>query len=830
MKKYNMLFFIIIIILIITGCTKDINKTVSNEGVSNTKKQITNNKNNNDSNTLKQTENKSTENIINKNKEIDAGEIDNRFSNEKNNKGGISIVIKNTNLVDYVIEDNYAYLMVVDPLQSNKMECVKYNTDTQKTTVLYKTIHDTFINVYTHFLKKKNNSYLMIDLQDKIIVIDTDKNVVEKEINLPKDVLYADINYKGNQLCYYKKSKLYRSNTDFSNEVLLKEYVGDTEDTVQPCWSYNDEKIAYFNDYQVEVIDIHGKLQESLPRAARYVKWTRDDNALLIGTNGGGTKIDLKNKVVHTTYSVDSAYREQGYTINLLDDFSNEVWYSGVNDLLAFKIRTSGSECDAIGVFDGENLSIKKETRLPKLVRWTSKANKVAVLYEEKEQQQLCIMNVKDDEFKIRKTILCEPVEKNYYISDNDEVNDNGKWIIIGEGRQNEDVVRVNLDTGEQCMIATNVNTVTQSLKKWNYVWGYDGIYLINYNGKEKHHIVSSDKHFSYFRPIDNGLIFKSWDNIYLYDYTTMEITKIIKGDDYYIYEAYKYKDDIYLDVLTCNEKKIMVYHCDTAQLESIYESKENIIFKGLINSTLYFNNKRIDCVTNTILDSNVPLEEDSKLVMWKDRIFILVEDMIVGYSDDELKTIHNYKSNRHKYSNSAWYYGEKLYALNWYSKRIYRVNSDKFLTEIDYPIKCDEDLFEDSLKDEKTKTYLVDDKIIYKDDKRWYEMKLIEGEIITDEFTGDTNFSEDVLYLNINKFESKTHNDEITSIIKEDFKMYCDNKDFIAYINNDNKLKVIDRKSKEIRLINEVNIGEIYLLDNYLYYDNHGTVYLDII
>jgi hypothetical protein len=661
----------------------------------------------------------------------------------------------------------------------------------------------------------------MIDLRDIIIVIDTNKNTIEKEIVFPKDVLYGDINYKGDQLCYYKNGNLYLANTDFSNEKLLKEDVKDTEDTIQPCWSHNDEKIAYFNDYQVEVIDMHGKIYESLPRSARYVKWTRDDMSLLIGANAGGTKIDLKNKVVFTTHGVDNAYAEQGYCINYLDNFRNEVIYSGVNDLLAYKIRTSEwSECDAIGVFDYKYLYVMKETRLPSLIRWTSRENEIAILYDDEKYQELCIMNVKDDKFKIRDKVICKSLEDNYYLSNNNEIIDDGEWIITSEGGEDE-VVRLNLNTGEQDTIATGVNTITQPLTKWNYVWSYDGIYLINYNGKEKHHIVSSKEEcFDWFCTVDNGLIFCCGNSTYLYDYMTMNIIKIIYSNDYFANEAYQYQDNIYLNGGILNQNKIMVYHKNTDQLDEIYRTSEHITFKGLINNTLYFNNKKIDCLTNSIQDCNISLGHDAKLVSWNNKVYIQDGDMVIGYSNDNLKTIHNYKPYDFELNNDIWYFGDKIYIINRRDDRIYRVNADKYKVEIDYPIKYNKDLVDEV----NIKTYIIDDKIISKTNDRWYEMEIIDGDIFGDVYKGNTEFGEDSLYLNNhNKIDSRKHYNELTSIIKETFKEYCDNEDYIAYISCDNKLKVINRNSQEVTLINKVNVGEIYLHGNYLYYDNHG-------
>jgi hypothetical protein len=735
---------------------------------------------------------------------------------------GKSVVIKDAIVIDYVIEGNYVYFMVVDVSENDKIECVKYNIDTQRTTSLYTTVHECFVNVYSHFLKKKDDSYLMIDLRDIIIVIDSNKNTIEKEIVFPKDALYGDINYKGDQLCYYKNGNLYLANTDFSNEKLLKEDVKDTEDTIQPCWSHNDEKIAYFNDYQVEVIDMHGVIHESLPRSARYVKWTRDDMSLLIGANAGGTKIDLKNKIVFTTHFVDDAYVEQGYCINYLDNFSNEVIYSGVNDLLAYKIRTSQwGECDAIGVFDSKYLYVMKESRLPRLVRWTSKENEIAVLYDDEKYQELCIMNVKDDEFKIKDKVICKPLEDNYYLSNNNEIRENGEWIITSEECEDE-VVRLNLNTGEQFTVATGVSTVTQSLTKWNYVWSYDGIYLINYNGKEKHHIVSSKEEcFDWFCPVDNGLIFRCGNSTYLYDYMTMKTTKIIYSNDYYVNEAYQYQDKIYLNGGTSNQNKIMVYHKNTDQLDEIYRTSEHITLKGLINNTLYFNNKKIDCLTNSVQDCNISLGDDAKLVSWNNKVYIQDGNMVIGYSNDDLKTIHNYKAYNYQYNSNVWYYGKKMYIINWFHKRIYRVNADNHMVEKDYSINDNENL----LNEENIKIYLTDDKLLVKTCDIWYEIKTNDKKTIFDEYTGNTEFGEDVLYLNNQlKFQSRKDINKIESIIKESYKVYRDNEDYIVYISNNDKLKVINRKTKNVIVISEMITDKIYLQDHHVYFASNGV------
>lgn len=817
MKRYGALISIIAMVLILAGCSKNTDKLSSHEKLPVLEE-----------NSIEENEKDASATIadgqplVKDISNIDEGVKDKRFSNNMNDKGETSIIIKDVNLIDYVIEDNYAYLLVVDTTKDD-MECVKYNIHTEKTTILYKTIKPIFVNVYSHFLKKKKDSYLMVDLRDTIIMIDTHKNTVEKEIIFPEDTLYGDINYEGNQLCYYKKGNLYLANTDFSSETLLKEDVGDTEDTVQPCWSHDDQKIAYFNDYQVEVIDTHGKVHESLPRAARYVKWTQDDTSLLIGTNGGGTKIDLKNKVVYTTHGVDYAYAEQGFRINYLDSLSNEVIYSGVNNLLAYKMRSSNAPeaCDAIGVFDGKNQYMMKEARLPKLIRWKSSSNEVAILYDEKEYQELCILDVHNDKFEIRSSLHCEPLKENYYINDNKVIKDDGEWIIISEGRQG--VVRVNLDTGEQFIMDPDANTITQPLKKWNYIWNYMGIYLTSYNG-EGYHIVSSEKYFDSFYPIDNGLVFRCGNSIYLYDYVTMETTKLIFGNDYSMTQAYSYKEGIYLNISSMDENKLVVYHRGTGQLEDIYQTMENISCKGLVNNTLYFNDKKLDCLTNKVLDSHIPLSENSKLVSWSNKIYIQNGAMLAGYSHDELKTVHYYNINNSEYNGDIWYYGEKMYVINRWNNRIYRVNATKYKVEQDYPIHPIHDNAMVSQED-KGKVYLVGDKVIVKSDDSCYEMQMIDGDTDIKEYTGSTDFSEDVLYLNSqNKFQSKKHDQEIESIIGEPFKVYDDNDNYIVYVSNDKKLKVINRNTKDITLISPENTGDIYLQGHYVYYDSHGT------
>lgn len=744
---------------------------------------------------------------------------DERFSNKINVDGDKSIIIKDVKLMDYIIEDNYAYLMVNDTSGSGHIECLKYDMDTQETTVLYMSEKDIFTNVYSHFLKKRQDSYLIINLVDTIIVIDTDKNVIKEEIVFPEDKLYGDINYSGNRLCYYKKGNLYLADTDFSNEKLLKKDVGDTEDTVQPCFSHDDKKVAYFNDYQVEVIDINGNLQESLPRAARYVKWSQDDKSLIIGANAGGTKIDLENRKIYATHYSEDEYI--GFHINYFEDLSCEVIYSGNEDLLAYKMRISDDSdcCNAIGIFDGINQYIMKEERNPSLIRWVSQVDEVAVLYDNGEYQELRIININSDEFKIKSDVEdVNKLEENLYMNDNKTIMDNGQWIItycLGS------TVALNLDTGEKNTISLHQVTDLQPspLKEWNYTWDYEGIYLTRYDGKENHNIVKA--HIFGMFPIDDGLVFGCHNSIYLYDYKTMETNKILFGFDY-INDVYRWKNDVYMNISIDEENMLMVYHEDTEKVEELYRNTDIINCHGLINGYLYFNNKEMDCSTKKIIDSDVPLDTFSTLISCNDKVYIENSCIVIGYSEDGLRTIQNF--NKLEDNNVlSWYYGKKfLYAIDWRNKTLFKVDPDKYiavdnLTIVDY----------EEPEPSRVHVYSMDDKIIIDEEgyDYYFEVQIIDGEVAVTFYNRNIDIGEDTLYLDKqNRFESKKHYKEITSIIKETFKDYYENDDYIAYVSNDNKLKVINRNTMNVTSIFEGEIGGVQLQNHYVYFYNLGT------
>ncbi len=209
MKRYGTLFSIMVVVLILAGCSKKHRQAKYHEKLPVIEESPMDENEKDTSATIDD-----DQPLVKDISIIDEGVKDKRFSNNMNDKSETSIIIKDVNLIDYVLEDNYAYLLVADTTKDD-MECVKYNIHTEKTTILYKTVQPVFVNVYSHFLKKKKDSYLMVDLWDTIIMIDTHKNTVEKEIIFPEDSLYGDINYEGNQLCYYKKGNLYLANTDF---------------------------------------------------------------------------------------------------------------------------------------------------------------------------------------------------------------------------------------------------------------------------------------------------------------------------------------------------------------------------------------------------------------------------------------------------------------------------------------------------------------------------------------------------------------------------------------------------------------------------------------
>ena len=347
---------------------------------------------------------------------------DERFSNLVNDDGETSVAIKDANVIDYLIEDNYVYFLVYDELEDNCLECLKYDINTQETTMLYTINKPIFYNVYSHFLKKTKDSNLIINLRDIIIVIDTDNDTVENEIQFSEDKLYGDINYSCDKLCYYRNGGLYLSDIDFSNEKILTQSVVDTEDGIQPCFSHDDEKIAYFNYYQVEIIDTKGNLEESLPRAARYVKWSQDDKSIIIGANAGGTKIDLENRKIFATHYLENDYT--GFDINYFDNLSCEVIYSGLGDLIAYKLRTTYSswDCNTIGFFDGTNkYTFAEQEMYPELIRWVSQTDDIAVLYDDSGYKRLRFININDVDF-ILQDYACYYIEDG--VCDDEEYND----------------------------------------------------------------------------------------------------------------------------------------------------------------------------------------------------------------------------------------------------------------------------------------------------------------------------------------------------------------------------------------------------------------------
>ncbi|GKX30759.1 hypothetical protein SH1V18_32390 [Vallitalea longa] len=804
--KYKLSYIIFLILIIFTGCSKD---TPDNNVV------IADNSKEDNNQAESIDKEKTLDNIE---KEVQE-EIDESlgYSIYFNNDDK-SLSVEGRQIADYLVDDDYIYLMLVDDCEcANTVQLVKYDMPKQKFTQLYKKDHITPMNEFSIFIRKFNKEYISLNLSDEIIVFDVNKNIVSNDIIIPEDIMYPDLCYDGDKLCYYKNNNIYISKIDFSQEKLLKSNVEDTEDGVQPKWSHDGKKISCFNGYNIEIINLHGKVIESIPRYGRYNKWSDDDESIFIGTLGFFFKINFVDKVIIAT--CDNGYQEysdKGYDISILDVTSPHVVYESINGILAYMMYPNNIGCSKFT--DSFTLDFKG---VAKNIRWTDKDNELAINHTDSENNRDTVSFVTVDSNNLidKNALKDKLLKENYYLDDNKVIRDNGEWIITSG--YDDSIENINLSTGEKIEIDKKVRTQTQPLKKWNYIWNYKGIYLINQDGSKKMTVVDAGENYinGYFPTNDKGLVYKYRESVYFYNYVTMENKRIIEKD-VNIDSTYYWNNHIYVVGTYENEEDTLIfdYDLDKDIYNSFLKESSKHECKGLINDNLYFDGWKYNIVSHKI-ESSCELKYD--IVEWKDKLYFKsFGEGVVGNSEDSIENI-NFYNNNYSTHGLFWYFGDKLYFED-YNEYIYIVNPDNLDVVDSVKIYTKENEYDNNLGSE---MYLVNNELMFSKYGENYKLNRNQenkASIVKIEPFIDSLNTERTLFLNKkNKFENMDKHNEIANIINEAYNDYDYSEKYIVYTDKKNKVHVINRITNDNKIVGDITSDRVEINDNNIYISN---------